>query len=282
MADTVDPKEVAARTEAYYDSDDADAFYHTIWGGDDIHIGLYRDGDSIATASRRTVDAMADHAVPLQPGTHVVDLGAGYGGAARALASRFGCSVTCVNISDVQNRRNRELNDEHGLADLVRVEHGSFEDVPVADDSVDVVWSQDSFLHAGDRGRVLDEVARILVGGGRVVFTDPMQAEGVEPELIRPILDRLHLDSLGSPSFYHRELARRGFEHIGFDDHTGHLRTHYATVRAELVRLAADGALAASNEYVERMATGLAHWVVGADEGRLRWGIVHARLGDAA
>src|SRR6056297_2845372 len=28
-------------TEDYYDSDDADTFYSTIWGGEDLHIGLY-------------------------------------------------------------------------------------------------------------------------------------------------------------------------------------------------------------------------------------------------
>ena len=27
--------------ERYYDSSDADSFYAEIWGGEDIHIGLY-------------------------------------------------------------------------------------------------------------------------------------------------------------------------------------------------------------------------------------------------
>ncbi len=44
----------------YYNSTDADRFYATIWGGEDIHIGLYEsENDSIVDASRRTVEKMA-------------------------------------------------------------------------------------------------------------------------------------------------------------------------------------------------------------------------------
>ena len=31
--------EAVARSEAYYDSGEADSFYQTFWGGEDIHIG---------------------------------------------------------------------------------------------------------------------------------------------------------------------------------------------------------------------------------------------------
>ena len=41
----------------YYNSDDADAFYASIWGGEDIHIGLYeREDEAIIDASRKTVE----------------------------------------------------------------------------------------------------------------------------------------------------------------------------------------------------------------------------------
>ena len=48
--------EVVSTARDYYNSDNAEAFYSTIWGGEDIHIGLYGEGeDSIAAASRRSV-----------------------------------------------------------------------------------------------------------------------------------------------------------------------------------------------------------------------------------
>ena len=52
---------VAATTEAYYDSEAADSFYAEIWGGEDIHIGVYQSPDEdIATASARTVETVAE------------------------------------------------------------------------------------------------------------------------------------------------------------------------------------------------------------------------------
>jgi hypothetical protein len=76
--------EAVERAEAYYDSTEADAFYQTIWGGQDIHIGLYQDEvEPIADASRRTVETMATRLVNADETTRILDLGAGYGGAAR-------------------------------------------------------------------------------------------------------------------------------------------------------------------------------------------------------
>src|SRR5690606_35134166 len=96
----------------YYNSEDADNFYFHVWGGNDIHIGLYNTPDEdIATASRRTVERMASK-VEITPETKVLDIGSGYGGAARYLAKTYGCQVTCLNLSEVENKRNREFNKE--------------------------------------------------------------------------------------------------------------------------------------------------------------------------
>jgi len=165
--------EAVERAEAYYDSGEADAFYQTIWGGQDIHIGLYADEiEPIADASRRTVETMATQLVGVDATTRILDLGAGYGGSARFLAERFGCRATCLNLSETQNDLNRKLTADAGLTDLVSVVYGDFENIPEPDDSFDIVWSQDAILHSGNRTRVLDEVSRVLVSGGQFIFTD--------------------------------------------------------------------------------------------------------------
>ena len=82
--------------ETYYDSDDADNFYEKVWGGEDIHIGIYDDPKiSIHDASHKTVALMASQLRGVGNNTRVIDLGAGYGGSARYLAKTFGCKVTC-------------------------------------------------------------------------------------------------------------------------------------------------------------------------------------------
>lgn len=69
--------------------------------------------ESIFDASRRTVERMAKKIPHLDADTRVIDLGAGYGGSARYLAEKYGCHVSCVNLSKVQNDRNRKSNKEY-------------------------------------------------------------------------------------------------------------------------------------------------------------------------
>ncbi|ASR37358.1 SAM-dependent methyltransferase [Prauserella marina] len=261
----------------YYNSGDADNFYYSIWGGEDIHVGLYEsENEEIAVASRRTVERMAGK-LTLTSGSHVLDIGSGYGGAARYLAKTFGCKVTCLNLSEVENERNRQFNAELGLAELIDVVDGSFEDLPFDDNEFDVVWSQDAMLHSGDRGQVLREVARVLKPKGDFLFTDPMAADDCDKTLLKPILDRLHLETMGSPGFYRREFNRLGMSSIDFEDHTPQLATHYGRVLAETERRNDDISGSVSTEYLTRMKVGLKNWVDGGLAGNLAWGIFHIR-----
>ena len=264
-------------TEAYYDSEEADRFYFHVWGGEDIHIGIYAPGDDIRTASRRTVDRMIDKLGGIDGSTRVLDLGAGYGGSARAIARRFGARVTCLNLSEIQNARNRALSDAQGLGDRIEVVHDNFETLPFDDASFDVVWSQDAFLHSNRRDRVLAEARRVLREGGQLVFTDPMQADECPPEALGPVLARIHLESLASFDFYRRTAPEVGLELVAIDDLSGELGRHYGAVRAELESRREEMTALCTPAYVARMIDGLGHWIEASSRGHLAWGILHFR-----
>ena len=272
MSNATDQATQTARD--YYNSDDADNFYAEIWGGEDIHIGLYpSDAEPIKDASRRTVDHMADRLGEIDSSARVLDIGAGFGGAARRLVERSGCHVTCLNLSEAENQRNRDLNEAAGVEDRVTVIDGSFEDVPADDASMDIVWSQDAILHAGNRTKVLKEVDRVLKPGGLFVFTDPMRDDDCPEGVLEPILARIHLPDLGSPGFYKDTAAKLGWKDLGFEEMTHQLANHYARVLAtteqEQDRLQGK----VSDEYIERMKAGLKHWIEGGRNGHLAWGI---------
>ena len=262
----------------YYNSEDADNFYYSIWGGEDIHIGLYQsDEEPIRDASRRTVQHMASRLNGLNEDSSVLDMGAGYGGAARYFAIKFGCEVVALNLSEVENSRDREMNRQKGLGHLINVVDGSFEDLPFEDAAFDVVWSQDAILHSGRRRQVIAEAARVLKPGGEMIFTDPMQADDCPGGVLDPILDRIHLDSLASPAFYRETFTEMGFDELGFEDHTSQLTAHYARVLAELEQREPEISGTVSPEYITRMKKGLQHWVDGGNAGHLAWGIFHFR-----
>lgn len=257
----------------YYNSEDADNFYFTIWGGEDIHVGLYQSVDEpIFDASRRTVDYMASK-LTLNENSRVLDVGAGYGGAARFLAKTFGCQVVALNLSEVENQRNRELTEQQGLSDLIDVVDGSFEDIPYDDATFDVVWSQDAILHSGDRKQVLSEIYRVLKSGGTFVFTDPMQNDNCPDGVLQPILDRIHLDTLGSPNFYQDTAKVLGFSEVSYEDHAEQLVNHYGRVLNETKRKQSEMTGLVSEAYIERMKKGLQHWIDGGRNGFLAWGI---------
>jgi SAM-dependent methyltransferase len=273
---TGEPGEVDIRdvTEDYYDSEDAHAFYSLIWGGEDLHIGLYDDTSDIRAASDTTIDRMVDMLPAITADTAILDIGSGYGGAMRRVASEHGCKATCLNLSEVQNDTNRLKIRRAGLNDRIRVVHGVFENIPEPNASYDVVWSQDAILHSDQRDKVLAEVWRVLKPGGHFVFTDPCQADDVPEGVLQPVYDRLQLTSLGSHRFYRDAAKALGFEIVRQDEMTNQLRTHYDRVRQELVAnyemLRENGA---SSEYLDKMIVGLENWVKAADAGHLAWGI---------
>ena len=275
-----DPQRSVAERIAseYYDSTDADRFYEEVWGGEDIHIGLYAsETEAIAQASQRTVSALMDLMGALSPGATVVDFGSGYGGAARRLAKELGVRVEAINISAVENSRHRQLNQSAKLQDLIRVHDASFEDVPLAESCADVVWSQDAILHSGNRQQVLQEAARLLKPGGVFVLTDPMAADGIDPASLSAILERIHLPDMGSPDRYRVWASQAGLSRDVWQEKTDMLIRHYSRVLEELQRREQELQAKISPDYLQRMAAGLGHWIDGGQQGRLSWGLMRFR-----
>ena len=264
--------------ETYYDSGDADNFYFHIWGGEDIHVGIYEsENEPIANASARSVQQMASK-LNLNSGHKVLDIGAGYGGAARYLAKMYGCQVVCLNLSDTENARNREHTKKQGLDKLVEVVSGDFENLPFEDSSFDVIWSEDAILHSGNKPQVFREATRVLKAGGEMIFTDPMQADHVpDPSVLEPILKRIHLRQMGSVKLY-RELAEgNGLTEVEVVEMPEQLVNHYSSVRRTLVENEARLKEHCSEQYLSNMKAGLSHWVEGGKKGYLNWGILHFR-----
>ncbi len=268
--------ETVETARTYYNSTDADRFYATIWGGEDIHIGLYEnETDTIFDSSRRTVEKMGSLVIGLDSKTRLLDIGSGYGGSARYLVQAYGCQVGCLNLSEVQNQRNRELNRSQGFTLSINVVDGSFEAIPLPDESVDVVWSQDAILHSGNRKKVFEEVHRVLAKGGQLIFTDPMQSETCPLEALQPIFNRIHLDSLGSIQYYKEILLGLGFKEVQIVDYSNQLSKHYSRVLKEVEENHWTLTRVCSEEYIQRMKTGLQHWIDGGLAGHLTWGILH-------
>jgi len=264
--------------KSYYDSHDACIFYTEVWGGEEHHLGIYRrPEDTLYEASKRTIDRMASYSrnlKELKDKARVLDLGSGYGGTARHLAKTFGCRVVGLNLSETENNRHREMNREQGLDHLIEVVDGNFENVPYEDNSFDVAWSQDAFLHSPDRKKVLGEAARVIKPGGELIFTDPMQTEDAYAEYLDPILKRIHLTSMATPTFYIQAAQEAGLKLKSFENLQVQLANHYAKVLEDTIKMEDElRKKDVSQEYLDNMKKGLEHWSTGGRHGHLTWGI---------
>ncbi|NES82946.1 MAG: methyltransferase domain-containing protein [Moorea sp. SIO2B7] len=272
--------EAVKTAQTYYDGAETDRLYATIWGGEHITYGIYKSSDEpIYDASKRTVETIAQTLENLAPDSRVIDLGAGYGGAARYLAKTYGCSVCCLNLSERQNQRNRQLNQQQNLAHLVEVTQGSFEDIPYPDNSFNIVWSQDAILHSSDRTQVFEEIKRVLQPGGELIFTDPMQRETCPPGLLQPAFDRLGIKDMGSYRFYSQTAQELGFEQLHFIDLSEHVPTHYRRFGEEVRDHYEEVVRITSTEFADKTLKSIEPWIEYYEKGYMQWGILHFRLG---
>ena len=152
---------------------------------------------------------------------------------------------------------------------------GNFEDIPFPDNSFDVVWSQDAIVHSGNREQVLSEVNRMLVENGDFIFTDLMQTYDCPKSVLKPVLERIHLDSLGSFGFYVEQARKLDVKEIRVQDLSEHLTTHYLLVMVETIDRYDEMVETCGKEYIDKMIQGLKHWVDAGENEYLSWGIIH-------
>ncbi len=102
----------------------------------------------------------------------VLDAGTGIGGAARFLAAQIGCRVTAVDLTAEYCEAASWLNGCVGLEHLIDVRRADVLELPFADASFDVVFSQHVQMNIADKGALYREARRVLTAGGRLALWD--------------------------------------------------------------------------------------------------------------
>jgi ubiquinone/menaquinone biosynthesis C-methylase UbiE len=110
--------------------------------------------------------------VKLNADHKVLDVGSGVGGASRYLASKFGCHVTGLDLTEEYCEVAQSLADRLGMGALVSYRQGSALKMPFEEDSFDVVWTQHAAMNIADKAKLYSEIVRVLRPNGYLALYD--------------------------------------------------------------------------------------------------------------
>ena len=141
----------------------------------------------------------------------------------------------------------------------------------------DVVWTQESLLHAEDRSQVLREAARILRPGGKLLLTDILQLDVMQAEEQRLIYKRVSLKSLESFESYRELIDGVGLQLLETVDLSRYVGPYYADLAANLLHHRDELVRAIDPEYVEYTIGAMRRWADAAYAGKLGLGMFLSR-----
>ncbi len=150
----------------------------------------------------------------------VLDVGCGVGGTSRYLASRLGCTVTGIDLTEEYCQVATMLSERVGLADRTSFRAGSALELPFDDDAFDVVWTEHVQMNIADKAGFYGELARVLKPAGQLAFHDIFA--GPEPGLHLPVpwASEAAISHLADPDEVRILLAQQGLTAVHWEDKT--------------------------------------------------------------
>ena len=249
--------------------------YHNVWGGDDLHIGIYRPKDlSLYEANRKTTERMLRLLPRIKRASKILVVQSGFGGAARFIAEEYKCKVWCLNDDEKQNEYNLRKIEEIELSKKVKVDKGFVEYMPYDPDFFDFVIAQDAFSLTGKKKETFRAIHRVLKPEGRLIISALMRNESCGTDDAEKLINKLPLEELITEEQYGND-AKRGFlQQIYSIELSDQLVTHYTKVLYTLQANKEKLVEQSSKRFVADRIKTYKNFITLAEDGCLDWGIL--------
>ena len=144
--------------------------------------------------------------------TVVLDIGGRDATDGLAMAGRFGCRVIVVDPAQENLDDGRRAIAGHSHAAFVEIHRGTINEIPLGDDTVDVVFSRDMMTHVEDLDGALIECRRVLVPSGSMLIHQVFGTPLLEPaEKARICADLATVPERLSVEIFEESVRRSGF-----------------------------------------------------------------------
>ncbi len=110
--------------------------------------------------------------VGLNPKMTVMELGAGLGGATRAVSKEFSVWIHGIEGDPDLARAGQKLSEIAGLTKKAPIHAEALREIEIKPNSLDVLFARESFVTVPDKVRLLHAIARGLKPKGQLLFTD--------------------------------------------------------------------------------------------------------------
>jgi cyclopropane fatty-acyl-phospholipid synthase-like methyltransferase len=159
--------------------------------------------------------------VDLGPTDHVLDVGCGCGGPAIFLGREVGCRVTGVDFNESGIRAALTLVQQAGMQDQIDFRQADVRQrLPFRDQVFDVIVCLDVMCHLFDRRSLFQEWSRVLLPGGRMLYTDPVVVTGLVTKEEFAIRSSTGDFAFGPPGVNEQLIGEAGFELLRSEDVT--------------------------------------------------------------
>ena len=171
----------------------------------------------------------------LTPEKQVLDVGCGLGGAARFVASRYGCQVTGIDLTPEFIETGKVVCGWVGLDNRVFLHLGSALAMPFADHVFDCAYMLHVGMNIVDKAKLCSEVSRVLRPSSLFGIYDVMRIG--DGELAYPVHWAMTAASsaVATPAQYREALERAGFAVIAERDRRDFALVQFDQLRARTV-----------------------------------------------
>ena len=147
----------------------------------------------------------------LTPEKQVLDVGYGLGGAARFVASRYGCHVTGIDLTAEYVETAKALCAWVGLDSRISLHQGSALAMPFTDRAFDRAYMLHVGMNIEDKAKLCAEVERVLRANSLFGIYDVMKTGEGELTFPVPWATTAESSAVAKPSQYREALEKAGF-----------------------------------------------------------------------